>query len=489
MWGRIAEQEDRTPSKEGAGRGAFGMQANSHLLVVDDEELIRWSLGEFFRTQGYRVSEACNGEEALRAMVEDPPDAMILDLKMPVMDGRAVLEHMRQHDVLVPVLVLTADASVQVAVQATQLGAADYLTKPFDLLQVKERVEKLMEEAKARRTVASAADPQTSTGYGAFIGRSQVLQPVYGTLGRLERVDAPTVLITGESGTGKDVIARMIHQRGPRAKFPFLEVDCAALPANLIESELFGHERGAFTDAKSLKRGLFEVARGGVVFLDELGELPIETQAKLLRALENRSYRRVGGTQTLQLDAALVAATNRDLKAEVEKGTFREDLYFRLNVVPVHLPPLRARRDDIPLLTEHLLDMLGRRLGRRVEGLTEEAMALLQRWRWPGNVRELRNTLERALILGDGAVITGEDLPNHVRFCGEEEACEPEVARGIVLPEEGCDLEEVERTLIEQALQRTAGNQSAAARLLGLSRYALRYRMEKHGLLGQKAHA
>ena len=300
-------------------------------------------------------------------------------------------------------------------------------------------------------------------------------------LHRLESIDAPTVLVYGESGVGKDVIARAIHAKGPRRDKVFVDIDCASLPETLIESELFGHERGAFTDARQTKRGLFEVAGGGVVFLDEIGEMTLATQARLLRALESRTFKRVGGVANLRLDAALIAATNRDLKAEVKAGKFREDLYFRLNVVPLRVPALRERKEDLPLLVGVFLERFNRAFGRHVQGVTGDAMSLLQAYAWPGNVRELRNVLERLVILGTSEHIEPDHLPAEIRYA------RPIAAATLgecpfVLPESGVDLEGVERGLIAQALDRTAGNQTAASRLLGVTRYTLRYRMQKFGL-------
>ncbi len=455
------------------------MAGQSHILIADDEELIRWSLAEHLTKDGHRISEATDGKAALEAIAADPPDVVLLDLRMPELDGLEVLQELRRRDLRVPVIVITAFGGLDSAIEATRLGARAYLTKPFDLREVSVAVSKALEEERLRREVhwLRARDRK---GYGDFVGQATALGPVFDTLTRLEKVDAPTVLILGESGTGKDVIARMIHARGPRRERPFMEVDCAALPEALIESELFGHERGAFTDAHQTKRGLFEVAAGGVVFLDELGELPLPVQAKLLRALESRTFRRVGGVTPLRLDAALIAATNRNLAEEVSNGRFREDLYFRLNVVPIQLPALRERREDIPDLVAHFLARFGKAFSRPIEGVTEEAMRLLQQWRWPGNVRELRNVLERIVILGPEEIITPADLPPEIRFARPESTTP--AGCPFVLPEGGIDLESVERGLLEQALTRTSGNQSAAARLLGISRYALRYRMEKFGL-------
>ncbi|MEZ4426030.1 MAG: sigma-54 dependent transcriptional regulator, partial [Gemmatimonadota bacterium] len=369
------------------------------VLVCDDEELIRWSLCEHLQAEGYRTVEAEDGEQCLERVREHAPALLVLDLKMPERDGLSVLETLRSDGNDVPVIVLTAHGGIESAVVATRLGASAYLTKPFDLVEVGLKVEKVLAEDRLRSEVSYLRNRQRA-GYGEFIGASACLAPLFEALERLERVDAPTVLVTGESGTGKDVVARAIHAHGPRRNGVFVEVDCASLPEQLIESELFGHERGAFTDAKSMKRGLFELAAGGVVFLDEIGEMKPATQAKLLRALENRTFRRVGGVAPIPLNASVVAATNRDLRREVEVGGFREDLFFRLNVIPIHVPPLRERPDDVPALVAHFLDRFSNTLGRRVEGASRDAMTLLKAYGWPGNVRELRNVLERIVLLG-----------------------------------------------------------------------------------------
>jgi DNA-binding NtrC family response regulator len=455
---------------------------SKHVLVVDDEELIRWSLAEHLTAMGHRVTEADHGAAALAAVAKDPPDLVMLDVKMPDMTGIEVLRALRERDVQAPVVMLTADSTVDTAVEATRLGAKAYLTKPFDLEEIGRAVSRVLDEARLAREVVDVRRAGKPAGCGELIGAALAMQPVFDTLQRLEKVDAPTVLVLGESGTGKDVVARMIHARGPRARGPFLEVDCAALPPTLIESELFGHEKGAFTDAREAKRGLFEVAKGGVVFLDELGELPLETQAKLLRALENRSFRRVGGLKPIPLEANLVAATNRDLAHEVAEGRFREDLYFRLNVVPIRIPPLRERRDDVPALVAHFVERCNQRFGRKISGVSGDALQLLQRWTWPGNVRELRNVLERIAILSPDDVIRPEHLPAEIRYARTP-------GRGVegcpfALPPEGVDLEAVEQGLIVQALERTGGHPAEAAKLLGISVYALRHRMEKHAIGG-----
>ncbi len=453
------------------------MARKGSLLIVDDEELIRWSLCEHLKGEGYQVQEAADGLAALDAIDANVPDLVISDLKMPRLDGMGLLRKLKERDDPLPVIVLTAHGAVESAVQATQLGARAYLTKPFDLREVSIQVNRVLEEQRLSHEVRYLRG-QRSPAYGRIIGASASMQRLFESLTRLESIEAPTVLITGESGTGKDLVANAIHERGPRNSGPFMEVDCASLPENLIESELFGHEKGAFTDARSTHRGLFEVARGGSVFLDEIGEMSPTMQAKLLRAMENRRFRRVGGSAMLILDACVVAATHRDLGQLVKDGRFREDLYFRLNVVRLQVPPLRERREDIPALVEHFVERFNREYRRNVKEIAEEAMDRMQRYTWPGNVRELRNVLERALILEASDRLELSHLPAEIRL-GRRDV----PSGGIQLPEEGLVLDEVERSLIQQALARTEGNQSASARLLGLTRYQLRYRMEKFDLV------
>ena len=446
------------------------------VLIVDDEELIRWSLCEHLRGEGYTVTEAGDGQEALEKLAAGAPDIVLTDLKMPRLDGMGMLRAMRQRGIDVPVIVITAHGAVDTAMEATRLGAKAYVTKPYDLREVSHAVSKVLESHRLETEVQVLRGVRRE-GYGEIIGRSPAMRRLFKTLQRLERVDAPTVMLTGESGTGKDLIANAIHAQGPRKGGPMMEVDCASLPENLIESELFGHERGAFTDARTLKRGRFEVARGGSIFLDEIGELPLPLQAKLLRALENRRFKRVGGVADIPLDAGIIVATNRDMPAEVRAGRFREDLFFRLDVIRIEVPALRERREDLPLLVQHFVARFNKEFRREVSGVSEEAMKLLQAYHWPGNVRELRNVVERIVILEADDVIRAEHLPGEIRYARAGEA---EVA--FVLPEGGVDLEAVERSLLAQAMDRTGGNQSAAARLLGLTRYQLRYRLEKHGL-------
>jgi DNA-binding NtrC family response regulator len=446
------------------------------ILICDDEELVRWSLGEYLRGEGFGVVEAADGEAFLDRVEEAGPAVAILDLMLPGIDGMTALRTLRERGHDLPVVMLTAVGSVEPVIEATRLGAAGYLTKPFELSDVRKAVDEALATHRARTRVARSADGES---YAGITGSSPGMLQIFETLRRLEDVDTPSVLITGESGTGKDLIASAIHSRGMRANAPFVEVDCTAIPETLMESTLFGHERGAFTDAKATRRGLFEEAGAGIVFLDELGELPQTLQAKLLRALENRTFKRVGGNTNLRLDAAVIAATNRDLKKEVAEGRFRKDLFYRIGVVELHIPPLRARREDIPLLVQRFVAANNTALGKSVDGFTEEAMSLLQNYAWPGNVRELRNVIERLMLFTKQSIIGAEDLPPTIRFASDPgvEGCP------FILPEDGLDLEAVERGMVVQAIDRTGGNQTSAARLLGISRYALRNRMKKFGLL------
>jgi two-component system response regulator AtoC len=457
------------------------MQAPSRVLVCDDEPLLRLCTVEHLKSAGYDTLEACDGAEAIRMVAERAPCAVLLDIKMPKVDGLSALKRIRESGSTVPVIMMTSRTGVDDAINATRLGAGAYFQKPFSFGDLTIALDRMLKEDQARSEVHLLRDRDQS-GFGPFVGRSDALQPLFADLGRMRSVVAPTVLVLGESGTGKDVVARTIHQCGPRRDQVYVEVDCASLSDQLIESELFGYERGAFTDAKAMKRGLLEVAGNGVVFLDEIGEISLGTQAKLLRALENRTFKRVGGLATLKLDAQVIAATNRDLKAEVEKGRFREDLYYRLNVVTLKIPSLRDRRDDVPLLASYFLEKYNKAFGRQIEGISGDAMALLQSYHWPGNVRELKNLLERIVILGPPGMIRAEDLPASVRFARLPTLPRPDSGFRFELPDSGIDFDRVEREFVTQAIGRTQGNQTAAAKLLGMSRYQLRYRLDKFGL-------
>ncbi|MFO0745601.1 MAG: sigma-54 dependent transcriptional regulator [Myxococcota bacterium] len=458
------------------------------VLVCDDEELIRWSLSEHLRSEGFEVTTVKNGEECLKEASTHAPDAILLDLKMPVMDGLTCLRRLREQGLRVPVVVLTAHGAVESAIEATRLGASAYLAKPFDLREITLKLKGAIDADRLTEEIRYLRD-QRRARYSNLVGQSPAMRSVFDTMQKLEGIDAPTVLVTGESGTGKELVAQAIHEMGPRKDAPFVEIDCASIPESLMESQIFGHERGAFTDAKTLKRGLFEIARGGTIFLDEIGEMSLTTQAKLLRAIETRRFKRVGGLVDLPVDAGVIAATNRDLAKEVDKGRFRRDLYYRLAVIPIALPALRERTGDVPILVSHFLEILKKRIPGRIEGVDPAALAALQRYAWPGNVRELKNVLERIVTLyRDAPRIELNHLPAEVRHAGDrpEGATGGGPSGGYILPPEGVDLEAVERNLVVQALERTHRNQTAAAKLLGISRYALRHRLAKFGLREEK---
>jgi DNA-binding NtrC family response regulator len=457
------------------------VSATSRILVVDDEKLIRWSVSERLQRVGFEVLTAETGEQALELVAATPPDLMLLDVKLPGIDGVQTLQRALALHPEMSVLMMSAHSTVDVAVEAMKHGAVDFLVKPFPFQQLDAAVERAIASARTKRQIATlTAERRATSPAEAAIGGSALMEQVRGMIGRLALSDATTVLIEGESGAGKEVVARAIHFQSARADRPFLQVNCAALPEHLLESELFGHERGAFTDAHAQKRGLFETAEGGSVMLDEIGDLPPGGQAKLLRLLESKTFRRVGGVQELKTDVRVIAATNVNLEDRVGEGRFRADLFFRLNVVRIVVPPLREHADDVPTLTAHFIARFNQEMKRNVRGVSPPAMELLKGHPWPGNVRELRNVIERAFILHAGAE---EIRPEHLA---------PELRRtppprrpgaaGPVAAEQGLVLDDVERKLIAEAMERASGNQSKAARLLGVSRDTLRYRLKKHGM-------
>jgi two-component system, NtrC family, response regulator AtoC len=444
------------------------------ILVVDDEPLIRWTLSERFGQDGYSVVEA---ETAKAAIARFGPgiDLVLLDFKLPDGDGLQVLRAMKAADADVPVILLTAFTSIETAVEAMKQGAYHYANKPFNLDELSLVVGKALETTRLRREVkqlrASRAEPYA---IAHIIGDSEPMRALKTLLARVASSPASTVLLRGESGTGKDLAAKTIHYNSDRASRPFMNITCSALPDALLESELFGHERGAFTDARQQKIGLLESADGGTVFLDEIGEMVPALQAKLLRFLEEKAFKRVGGSGDVRVDLRVIAATNRDLEDAVKQGRFREDLYYRLNVMQIVLPPLRDRLSDVPLLADYYIDVFNREFRKNIRGASPEAQELLKRYRWPGNVRELRNAIERAMLLGDGPWLTPDLLPVATGVSP--------VHASMVLPEDGVNLETLERELVVQALKRTGGNQTKAATLLGLNRDQIRYRIEKFGL-------
>ncbi len=448
------------------------------ILVVEDDAMLNWSLQEDLTQQGYKVISAQTGEEALEKIREEIPDLILLDIMLPGIDGIEVLKRMGQLTKEVVVIVLTASEVVQTAVEAMKLGAYDYISKPFDIDGVAITIQNALESTRLKREVALIRMQQRERyGFGNIIGSGPPMQEVYERISKIIEMDVKTVLILGETGTGKDLVAKTIHYQGPRQAHTLVEVNCANIPENLLESELFGHEKGAFTDAKDLKRGLFEQAQMGTLLLDEIGHMKLDLQGKLLRVIEERKFRRVGGVNEMNADLLLIAATNRDLWKAVENGGFREDLYYRINLVPIYMPPLRERREDIPFLSKYFIGTANREFKRNVQGIVEEAEGLLMAYDWPGNVRELKNVIERAVILGGEEYILVEHLPREIAKNAHDADVE------FKLPEKGISLAGVERGLIEQALRRAGGNQVQAAKLLDISRHALRHRMKKYGLL------
>jgi DNA-binding NtrC family response regulator len=449
--------------------------AHETVLVVDDEQLIRRSIAKRLAAIGYTVLEAENGKVALEQAATGV-DLAILDYRLPDLDGLAVLKHIRQLDPDVLVILLTAYASVDTAVEAMKLGAYHFMNKPFDLEALTAMVEQALETTRLRREVrqlrATQAEPYSLEG---MVGESVPVREFKALIKRVATSPASTVLLTGESGTGKDLTAKILHYSSARAARPFVNITCSALPETLLESELFGHERGAFTDARQQKKGLLEQADGGTVFLDEIGEMTPHLQAKLLRFLEEKTFRRVGGSTDVHVDVRVVAATNRNLEEEVREGRFREDLFYRLNVVPLTLPSLRAHIEDVAALVSHYVEVFNREFKKNVRGASPATLKLLTSYGWPGNVRELRNATERAMLLTMGDTLEPADFPIAT--------AEGTANHAVALPPQGLDLDETERSLVLQALERTGWNQTRAAKLLGLNRDQIHYRIEKFKLV------
>ena len=445
------------------------------VLIADDEKNMRWVLSEALAAEGYEVLQASDGKEALTAVEEQHPDLMVLDHKMPSPDGMEVLRKIRAKGETFPIIMLTAHGNVETAVEAMKAGATEYLTKPFDLGELKLSIEKairisdLSDEVRRLR-----AELDRDWDVDGFIAADPHMVEILMTVEKVAPTSA-TVMIYGESGTGKELIARAIHRLSPRDAKPFVEVHAGALPETLLESELFGYEKGAFTGAVTAKPGRFELANGGTLFLDEVGDISLGVQVKLLRVLQERRFERLGGTRSIDVDVRVVAATNRDLQQLIADGTFREDLFYRLNVVPITLPPLRQRKGDIPRLVAHFLDKY-EAAGRTI---TNDAMEALTGYPWPGNIRELENTIERIVILASAPEIGIEDLPAEVRAGVAPSANRTHTFE---LPEEGLDLEEVEMDLLRQAMDRTGGSSAKAARLVGLTPKTLEARLHRLGL-------
>ncbi len=466
------------------------------ILIVDDEPSVRESLKAVLSSPAasaadgsvqdggddYTVVQAESGEQALALVAQVKPDLILLDIIMPGLDGIEVLEKLRASDRLTPIIMLTATKTVKTAVDAMKLGATDYLTKPFDLeelrLIIRQALERVGLEQEVRRLREEVA---TRYGLDQMIGKCKAMREIFAKIDQL--ADAKTtVLITGESGTGKELVARALHYKSSRRDKPFIAINCAAIPDTLIEAELFGHERGAFTDAQQRRQGRFELANRGTLFLDEIADISPGTQAKLLRVLQEKEFTRLGGTQNLKVDVRLIAATNTDLEAAMRKGTFREDLFYRINVVPINLPPLRERKEDIPLLLRHLITKKAADRGLPAKSIAPEVLTLLSQYPWPGNIREMENIVEQILALGETDQITTGDLPLRLRSGTTSVQMKDEVTAG----RRSFDyaVMEFERELITDALKRANYVQTHAAQLLGISRRILKYKMDSLGITG-----
>jgi DNA-binding NtrC family response regulator len=445
------------------------------ILIVEDEAKMRRLLELNLGEDGFTTFSAGDAESGLKLLRENPIDLVLTDLKLPGMNGLEFLQTIKRQNAALPVVVMTAFGSVETAVEAMKAGASDYVLKPFSLTEMRMVIHKELDVRNLReenRTLREALGKRYA--HPNVVARSPKMQEVLATVERVAPTNA-TVLLGGESGVGKDLIARAIHEKSRRASGPFLKINSTAIPENLLESELFGFEKGAFTGAVASKPGKFELADKGTLFLDEIGDVPPVTQVKLLRVLQEREFERLGGTRTVKVDVRLIAATNRDLRAALEQGTFREDLYYRLNVVPIDIAPLRERKEDIPDLVSLFISQFSGESGKPVEGITTEAMQILVNYHWPGNVRELQNIVERACALAKDSVLTPADIHLDTRTAKTANGA------GGFLPE-GMTLEQWEDEMVQEALRRANGNKSQAARLLGLSRNALRYRLSKIGI-------
>lgn len=455
----------------------------ARILIVEDEEKLRRVLSLQLESAGYEVETAGSAEAALR--MSDRANLVLTDLRLPAMDGLSLLEAIQRQNARLPVVVMTAFGTVEIAVEAMKKGAADFLPKPFSMDHLMAVVRKALEVQSLREENTRLKEELGHRyRFENIIGSGPKMQEILASVLRVGPMRT-TVLLCGESGVGKDLIARAIHHHSPRSSHPFVKINCTAIPENLMESELFGYEKGAFTGAATSKPGKFEQAEGGTVFLDEIGDVPTAVQVKLLRILQEREFERLGSNKTRQIDVRVIAATNVDLRRALEEGNFREDLYYRLNVFPLTIPPLRERGEDIPVLAESFLRKFARELGSQVEGISEAASQKLMAYHWPGNVRELENAIERSLLYATGTLLQPEDIrldhaPRRAVPGNGGNGNGGAVAHDF-LPE-GVSLEEHEQQLIREALRRAAGNKSQAARLLGLSRNALRYRLSQMGL-------
>ncbi len=465
--------------------------AKEKILIVDDEQMIRLTLAEALRNWGYNSVEVGSVASALAAYDAEKPAAVLLDINLPDGSGLDVLREVKRRHPEAVIIMMTSNVIVEDTITALRGGAYDFVGKPINLEELQVTIRNGIEAQSLRREVKSfRRERARQFGFDQIVGLSPAISEMISLARKVAESEVSSVLLQGESGTGKDLVVKAIHYASRRADGPFVAINCAAIPANLVESELFGYEKGAFTDAKARKEGLLEQAEGGTIFLDEIGELELNLQAKLLRVLEEGAFRRVGGLKDLALDVRVVAASNRDLKAESESGKFRLDLYYRLSVIQIDIPPLRERGDDVILLAEYYIQQFNEKLRKRIRGLTVEVADIFRHYRWPGNVRELRNVIERVMILEDEEMITPKYLPRDLILedaSGELIAATPKLATQtaetktelFLLPSQGIKLEDVEMSLVRQAMSLSRGNQTRAAELLGISRDQLRYRLKK----------
>ena len=473
--------------------------AGETVLIVDDEKLVRWSLRQKYEEWGFTVHEAENGAAGLRLVPSANPDLILLDVRMPDLTGLEVLQRLKDAGDARAVIMITADPQLDDVKAAIKLGAFDFIGKPIDFDELHVTTQNALEATRLRSEVESLrSEMQRRVGYRDVIAVSKKMSDLMGFVRKVAASEASTILIQGESGTGKDLIAKAIHYQSSRQEKPFVAINCSAIPETLMEAELFGHEKGAFTDAKAMKKGLFEIADRGTLFLDEIGELSPFLQAKLLRVLEDQVIRRVGGVKDMQADVRVIAASNRDLERAVQEGRFRQDLFYRLTIISIYIPPLRERREDVLPLVEFFIEHYNRKFRKSIRGISDDTRRLLLNHDWPGNVRELKNAIERAMILEDEPVLRPAYLPfsvaqQHAHVTAFEHmspSAGPSAALAngrslprLSIPDGGTSLEEVERALVEMALRQANGNQTHAAKLLDISRDALRYKMKKFGLM------
>jgi DNA-binding NtrC family response regulator len=473
------------------------------IMIIDDERLVRWSLRQKCEEWGYQVIEAESGVPGLKLAHQESPDLVLLDVRMPDITGIEVLDQLKKNGDARAVIMITADPQLDDVKSALKLGAYDFVGKPVDFDELRVTIKNALEATSLRSEVQNLrGEMRRGAGYSSVVGISPKMTELMNFVRKVAASAATTILIQGESGTGKDLIAKAIHYESSRQNKPFVAINCSAIPETLMEAELFGHEKGAFTDAKQMKKGLFETADGGTLFLDEIGELSPLLQAKLLRVLEDQVIRRVGGVRDMQVDVHVIAASNRDLEKAVRESQFRQDLYYRLAIIAIFIPPLRERREDIMPLVEFFIDRYNHRFKKSVRGITEETRRSILDHNWPGNVRELKNTIERGMILEDQPLLRALYLPFSVGESGGRTAFErTSPADGgkplpngrslprLYIPEGGTSLEEVERALVELAMRQANSNQTHAAKLLDISRDALRYKLKKFGLIGGEEEA